>query len=66
MDILEIIQMGGQYGGLLLAIYICYQFMTRFEKTTERLIGAFEQEVKACEERYNIVMTELLKLKERN
>lgn len=49
----------------LAAIYIARMYMQKHEQAMAKLVSVFEQEVKACEERYNMVFTELMKLKDK-
>ncbi len=53
----------GPLGGLLLSLIFCFQFFKKFEATTEQLFQIFETELELCHHRYNFVLTELMKLK---
>lgn len=56
----------GPLSGLIISLFFCYRFLVKFEKTTERLVSAFESELEVCNRRYNYILTELMKLKHRN
>lgn len=55
----------GQSPFALAGIYIARYFIRKHEQAVEKLVSTFEQEVKACEERYNVVFTELMKIKDK-
>lgn len=46
-------------------IYIARFFIRRHEEAVQKLVSTFEAEVKACEERYNVVFDELMKIKDK-
>jgi len=61
----------GPASGLVISLVFASLFwkfankmLDKFEKNNERLITAFEGEVKACEERYRQVLDEVFRLKE--
>jgi len=54
----------GPLSGLALSLFFCFQFLTRFEKTTEQLVSAFKAELEECNKRYEYLLKELMKLKE--
>jgi hypothetical protein len=41
------------------------RMLSRFEAVTERMLRAFEDEVKACEQRYTQLLTEIFRMKDR-
>ncbi len=55
----------GPFGGLLLSLLFCFLFLRRFEKTLEHLFRVFETELEICHHRYDFMLTELMKLKDR-
>jgi len=55
----------GPLGGLALSLYFSCRFLHRFEETTEQLVHAFQGELEGCNRRYEFVLSELMKLKER-
>ena len=54
----------GPAGGLAISLFFSVSLLKDNKQMMERLVSAFEQEVKACEERYKQVLDELLKLKD--
>ena len=56
----------GPLSGLTISLFFCHKFLVKFEKTTERLVSAFESELDVCNRRYNYMLTELMKLKHRS
>lgn len=54
----------GPVGGLIVSLYFSVSLLKDNKQMMERLVTAFEQEVKACEERYKQVLDELLKMKD--
>lgn len=55
----------GPVSGLAISLWFGFQFLRRFEKTTERLLQTFEEELKSCNRRYEMVFAELMKMKDR-
>lgn len=55
----------GPLSGLAISLFFCFSFLKRFENTTERLVLAFEKEVEECNKRYAFLLSELIKLRER-
>jgi hypothetical protein len=60
----------GPASGLVISLVFAFQMkmdngrsLQMFQETNERLISAFEEEVRACEKRYEIVLEEVFKLK---
>ena len=56
----------GPLSGLAISLFFCFCFLKRFESTTERLVLVFEKEVDECNKRYAFLLSELIKLRERN
>lgn len=46
-------------------IYVARMYMEKHEQAVQKLVATFEGEVKACENRYQMVFDELMKLKDR-
>lgn len=46
-------------------IYIAKLYMNKHEMAISKLISTFESEVKGCEERYNKILDEVMRLKEK-
>ena len=55
----------GPLSGLALSLYFSCRFLQRFEQTTQQLVNAFQAELEGCNRRYEFILSELMKLKER-
>ncbi len=55
----------GPLGGLVLSLSFSFLLLKKFESVTEQLFRIFETELELCHHRYNFVLTELMKLKDR-
>lgn len=54
----------GPLSGLSISLYFSFRFLKRFERTTEQLVHAFQHELDGCNQRYEYVLMELMKLKD--
>lgn len=65
MDIQTILQTLLMQSPLAAAsLYIAHLFIKKHEEAVQKIVCTFEAEVKACEERYEMVFLELMKIKE--
>jgi hypothetical protein len=47
------------------AIGVAKHYLTKHEELVQKLVSTFESEIKACEDRYAMVFSELMKLKDK-
>ena len=53
----------GPASGLAISLFFSFQFLKEYKTATERLTKVFETELKSCNERYELIFNELMKLK---
>lgn len=53
----------GPFGALVLAVWFCWYQTNEFKKVTTRLFDVMDQELNSCNQRYEMVLSELMKIK---